>query len=915
MALRFGAAAASIAIFALSAEVPFAPGAGGLTEPVIVYPDGTDLPARLLFLRPGIDLESPFLPLGEESLVFERAVQGDGARQRIEFVPFVSGHSGFLLDAAVLLDAPPLSSLQLDDRLGGLVSSPSQRARVLPVGAPWSAVLRDPYAGTIFAGRAAGSTVTLEVIAPDGALLAQIRHDLFSAAPLADLRSAPWASTVQARRNAPGPGPPDALELGTANAQPPAYYWFANERLAGAPRAFARIGRSDYARYLVHAFVLRVLTGDDDLRLPFLPDTASAAGFLQGALGSSNLGRLETVTAQEHGRLCTVFPILKILEDRDCAPGAACPRYSAMSAFTALLRLKAGDEEERVRVASRFVDVVEALARDGLCEEALFPYLPDSARGRRVSGEELSRRSAAQLQVAVAGQDPRFAPLVQTLDPPGELRFIDGLPAACRDAAQRFRERSPVRREDFLAPVGIAVLSDLRALSPEARREIVEAQREELTLLLARLLGQGALVGVLGIEGVLDHHGVLAYGAASDGVLVMDSAIRDEAGRRRRVIPWRELRATIAALAVLRARSPAWRDSEPQYRRALATHPDDAWTLFSLAGIWLESGRVSEAVGLLQRAVASSPDYAAAWELLGSALSAMGRYDEAEAALRRSFEKGYERSFGRLQLGMIRFAQRRFADGERELRRALELDPSNPEAWTWLGTLLDETGRTDEAEESLRKALDVAPGRGEQASRLGDLLVEHGRTEQAREVLEAFLERHPTGSGRERVAARLASAGSPEAALAALEAQLAAEPDRPEVRLELARVLRARGRGGEAADLLEPLVAAAQDPTATEVHDLLRLAYVHALAGRSEPARTALAAAIAAAGTPAGSGLYNAACVLALIGDADGALVQLERALGAGYKNLPWIRRDPDLGALAGRSRFRELTARPEAPH
>ncbi len=42
---------------------------------------------------------------------------------------------------------------------------------------------------------------------------------------------------------------------------------------------------------------------------------------------------------------------------------------------------------------------------------------------------------------------------------------------------------------------------------------------------------------------------------------------------------------------------------------------------------------------------------------------------------------------------------------------------------------------------------------------------------------------------------------------------------------------------------------------------------------------------------------YDLACVRSLLGDPKGALEELERALGAGYRNWDWIDKDPDLAA------------------
>ncbi|QDU84610.1 hypothetical protein Pla163_17210 [Planctomycetes bacterium Pla163] len=90
---------------------------------------------------------------------------------------------------------------------------------------------------------------------------------------------------------------------------------------------------------------------------------------------------------------------------------------------------------------------------------------------------------------------------------------------------------------------------------------------------------------------------------------------------------------------------------------------------------------------------------------------------------------------------------------------------------------------------------------------------------------------------------------------------------------------------------------------------VLRACYA-ARAGRVEEARFALAGV-----TPAPELEYNIACTLALLGDADRALVHLERALeqlpsrGARARQAEWARDDPDLAELAQDPRFDALLA------
>jgi non-specific serine/threonine protein kinase len=56
-----------------------------------------------------------------------------------------------------------------------------------------------------------------------------------------------------------------------------------------------------------------------------------------------------------------------------------------------------------------------------------------------------------------------------------------------------------------------------------------------------------------------------------------------------------------------------------------------------------------------------------------------------------------------------------------------------------------------------------------------------------------------------------------------------------------------------------------------------------------------------------GNTLYNAACVYGILNEAGQSLAMLQKALKAGYANLEWLRRDPDLVCLHGKPEFEAL--------
>jgi Flp pilus assembly protein TadD len=68
-----------------------------------------------------------------------------------------------------------------------------------------------------------------------------------------------------------------------------------------------------------------------------------------------------------------------------------------------------------------------------------------------------------------------------------------------------------------------------------------------------------------------------------------------------------------------------------EFKKALATHPDEPILLNSLGAALAQQGSMEEAISDMQRAVEAEPDYVTAYLNLGLALSRVGRLNEAVA--------------------------------------------------------------------------------------------------------------------------------------------------------------------------------------------------------------------------------------------------------------------------------------------
>jgi len=131
-----------------------------------------------------------------------------------------------------------------------------------------------------------------------------------------------------------------------------------------------------------------------------------------------------------------------------------------------------------------------------------------------------------------------------------------------------------------------------------------------------------------------------------------------------------------------------WRDSETLFRHALAVTTNNDVADNNLGIVYLQQGKLEEAVSLLQAAVDLRPDNSPAHENLAKAF---------------------------LQKGNV-------ADALVHYGKLLELQPDNIEAHNIVGTVLIQQGRTREAVEEWQKVLAIQPDNGNAMSNLAWVL-------------------------------------------------------------------------------------------------------------------------------------------------------------------------------------------------
>ncbi len=152
-----------------------------------------------------------------------------------------------------------------------------------------------------------------------------------------------------------------------------------------------------------------------------------------------------------------------------------------------------------------------------------------------------------------------------------------------------------------------------------------------------------------------------------------------------------------------------------------------------------------------------------------------------------------------------RLAAGEYAEGLKLLRRAVELDPADPELAEEFGRALADAGVTDEAVTQLQKAGTLSPA-GEAV--LGMLLAQAAQDQAALEAalphLRAGVDAVPQGTQARLILAQsLARLGKGPEAWEQVQALLADHPDDPRLWLLAGEALRLTGKYDEAADYLK----------------------------------------------------------------------------------------------------------------
>jgi tetratricopeptide (TPR) repeat protein len=156
---------------------------------------------------------------------------------------------------------------------------------------------------------------------------------------------------------------------------------------------------------------------------------------------------------------------------------------------------------------------------------------------------------------------------------------------------------------------------------------------------------------------------------------------------------------------------------------ALEKYPKDRSLISLRATLLAEQGRVDEAIPALRSLLDGGPSDREIYLTIAQVYSEGKRYSDAEDAVRKSLAltpKPEDQEYARFLLGSVYERQKKYDLAEEEFKKVLGMNPLNAPAANYLGYLLADRGvRLEESVQYIQKALQVDPNNGAYLDSLG----------------------------------------------------------------------------------------------------------------------------------------------------------------------------------------------------
>ena len=294
----------------------------------------------------------------------------------------------------------------------------------------------------------------------------------------------------------------------------------------------------------------------------------------------------------------------------------------------------------------------------------------------------------------------------------------------------------------------------------------------------------------------------------------------------------------------------------------------------TLGRIHAGTGKYDLAVEEFQRALALNANSAEAYQQISRAYEYLGRVPDAESALNKAIALRPDYWDGYNSLGSFYYRQRDFPKAAQAYRKVIELTPDNSAAYSNLGVVLHRMGDDAAARQMYEKSIALSPTYNAY-SNLAGIYYNSGDWDKAADAYEKSLKlndrdyRPWTGLGMARQAAGHRDQARPafEHALEMARAEAVRNPNRADVRSDVAVLCARLSRSAEAQSEVATALALAPNDSAI---------------------------------------LYSAGLVQLFLGNKDRALDHFRSAIAHGFAK-DRMRLDPDLLVLKNDPGFRAI--------
>jgi arylsulfatase A-like enzyme/Tfp pilus assembly protein PilF len=288
--------------------------------------------------------------------------------------------------------------------------------------------------------------------------------------------------------------------------------------------------------------------------------------------------------------------------------------------------------------------------------------------------------------------------------------------------------------------------------------------------------------------------------------------------------------ANVDTETAARLRSLGYVVSQPPTQPRRFTAADDPKNLVSLDTALDEAMKISgrgdhaTAITMLQDVIQKRPDLPLAYDRLAFVLRSSGRLPEAISVLEQAASKGFADAPVLVTLGTMLQEADRLERSVAVLEAAVGMNGQDLEARNRLGTAYARMGRADEAEREFTRVLEEDPQSAEALTNLGILFLGINRAPAAIEVLRKAIAADPLARGASNaLAAAYAKSGDLQQAVRLWRQLVEQRPDDADLLYNLGTALLQLKQPTEALPFLERFVAAAPPQYAADVDRIKRI--------------------------------------------------------------------------------------------